>query len=63
MKYTVYYEIGNHKMKTEIEAINKLDAKSQIRDKLFFHRIEPMDECERTCTGSDILSFIKGFKK
>ena len=63
MKYTVYYEIGNHKMKTEVEAINAQDAKSQIRDKLIFHRIELMEVNEPTSTGSDILSFLKGFKK
>jgi hypothetical protein len=60
MKYKVYYEIGGHKMKSDVNARGENDARNKILDKLFFHRIEPM---EPTTTDSDIFSFLKGFKK
>ena len=66
MKYKVYYELGGHKMKSDIEARDEKDARNKIRDKLLFHRIDPVHPTEptnQTTTDSDILSFLKGFRK
>jgi hypothetical protein len=40
MKYTVYFEIGGKKMKTEVEADNEENAKYKIYGKIKFHKVE-----------------------
>lgn len=39
-KFTVWFEIGGHKMKTEVRAFDKEQAKRMVFDKITFHKVE-----------------------
>lgn len=46
MKFLIYFEIYGKKMKTEVEADNKQEARDVIRSALIFHKIEQFPEQE-----------------
>ena len=39
-KYLIYFEIFGKKMKTEIMARDREDAKRKMKEKIIFHKIE-----------------------
>ena len=43
-KYKVYFEFFGRKMKTEIFANDKLDAKVKIAEMIKFHKVETIEE-------------------
>lgn len=44
MKYKVWFEIYGKKMITVINANNETDAKTKIKSKIHFHKIEKIEE-------------------
>jgi hypothetical protein len=60
MRYKVYFEIYGKKMVAEVEATTQELAKKTIKDKIFFHKVEP-----QKIDTPDISFFndiFKGFK-
>ena len=43
-KYHVYFEIYGKKMKATVEATSFKDAKDKVKDKIIFHKVEPVDD-------------------
>ena len=43
-KYMIYFEIFGKKMKTEISAASKEEAKRIMKDKIIFHKIEKISD-------------------
>lgn len=53
MKYTVYFELYNRKMKTEVEAGSIEQAKHIITNKIIFHKVVKSKD-------DDIVEHLKG---
>ena len=43
-KYLIYFEIFGKKMKTEIFAASKEEAKRKMKEKIIFHKIEKISD-------------------
>lgn len=43
-KYLIYFEIFGKKMKTEIMARDREDAKRKMKEKIIFHKIEKISD-------------------
>ena len=43
-KYLIYFEIFGKKMKTEIMARDREDAKHKMKEKIIFHKIEKISD-------------------
>lgn len=56
-KYTIYFEIFDKKLKTEIFADSKEHAKQQIKNKIIFHKINEKE------ISNPLEDFFNGFKK
>lgn len=40
-EFTVFYELGGHKMRTTVQAKSRNEAEAIVRSKVIIHKIEP----------------------
>jgi len=57
MRYTVYFEMFDKRMKTTVEADNEEQAKYMVLGRVKFHRVEL---AERKMNGKDMFNEIFG---
>lgn len=53
-QYTVYYEIGRHKMKSTVTALTKHDAIDIVKSKIKIHKVDV------DITGTDNTDVYRG---
>jgi len=64
--YDIYFEIFGKKMKTTILAQNEIDAKSELIDKIKFHKVEESkdDVFNQSMDGiAELMDILKDNKK